>query len=1061
MAIFELQGADGQVYEVDAPDQSRAVSAFKKMQGTAFKEGSILDYIPAAISDIPSEIGRAATENIDAIHKGLVPSGQGQRGQLERLGDTGKGLLAIPGLALSPLTGAARSLFGHPLAEVENYGRKISGMPADEEGAYNRGKGSADLAMAALGSRGTGARASVAPAGPGREVVSAAERLNASGNPVDVPQAIASDSMIPQRAGQALRNIPIVGDAIPKATARLGGQLEEAAGSIASEFGHGSGPNVSHNIGQTLRSSAEAESQTARTTAAQSDSAVLADWERSITGANEAIAGQETATLHRARQALGDMSPQDMGETLVARLRAGEQEARANKDRLYGIAASSDGAVRADVVRGMRADVETSLFSAGRVVDPVLTPASSRMMAELDNAPMQLSGDMNRSGSASPVRVDAPAPKPSAQSSAARSAEEPPPPQGKSLLEFLAERGGLGPDAELGAIGADGHVVNVTGAGRRRLVKQGGLPLDYAREAAEEAGYLRGSHGGTSSPRDLLDAIDAEIRGQKRFAEGFEGSVSKREAAAQSERAQHEYDAFKHGLERDLAEAGHGKLKPDVRQRALELMENERLDANSAVQRAFRDLEQEDGAVRRNFPGGVLPADPAVSMQALEQTRKRLNAMSQAATNDADRSAARMIIREFDNRLGNAFDNALFSGSEEALQSFRAARAANTEWRARFGFNARDDADRVINRIVTGEVTPQEVANYVIGATQVGAKGVSSRLLTRIAEATGGDPDAMGAIRAGVWNRLSQSTEGAAPKQPLKVTSDIYEFLNGSGRDVAQRLFSDPQQAIMRAYADTLRQGAAARETVADIAANTRPSPMEVGAGPLQKLADAVLGGGAGRSDEAIYSAINSYAKSGAKGDINLLSKIVQAIPSNERGNLASALIRDMGVSSRTGQFSPDVFVSAWNTYTPQAKAVLFGMSGAQRRALDDIAIISQRMKEVGSKFGNPSGTAQNVNFLALAGSVVTAPLTTLTTALGGAVTAKILASPVGASSVSKWSRSYELMSQAPSLARIESFKRATALLAVNIHQDTGMPVKELIRQIQGPVPTNAEDKRN
>jgi hypothetical protein len=32
---------------------------------------------------------------------------------------------------------------------------------------------------------------------------------------------------------------------------------------------------------------------------------------------------------------------------------------------------------------------------------------------------------------------------------------------------------------------------------------------------------------------------------------------------------------------------------------------------------------------------------------------------------------------------------------------------------------------------------------------------------------------------------------------------------------------------------------------------------------------------------------------------------------------------------------------------------------------LDDIAMISQRMKEVGSKFGNPSGTAQNVNFFA------------------------------------------------------------------------------------------------
>ena len=40
------------------------------------------------------------------------------------------------------------------------------------------------------------------------------------------------------------------------------------------------------------------------------------------------------------------------------------------------------------------------------------------------------------------------------------------------------------------------------GVGRRKLVRQGGWPLDYAREAAEEAGYLNGSHNGTSTVND-------------------------------------------------------------------------------------------------------------------------------------------------------------------------------------------------------------------------------------------------------------------------------------------------------------------------------------------------------------------------------------------------------------------------------------------------------------------------------------------------------------------------------------------------------------------------------
>jgi hypothetical protein len=430
-----------------------------------------------------------------------------------------------------------------------------------------------------------------------------------------------------------------------------------------------------------------------------------------------------------------------------------------------------------------------------------------------------------------------------------------------------------------------------------------------------------------------------------------------------------------------------------------------------------------------------------------------------------------MIIREFDNWLGDAFDNALFSGSDEALQAFRAARQANTEWRQRYGFNMRDDADRVVNRIVTGEVTPQEVANYVIGSTKVGSKGVSSRLLTRIAEATGGDQEAMGAIRAGVWNKLSQATEGATQRVPEKVASDINEFLNGSGRDVARRLFSEPQQGLMRAYAQTLRAGNEARRAAADIAANTRPGAMEVGLGPFQRLANEVLGKG-GRTDEALFSAIDSYAKSGARGDIDLLSRILRVIPESDRGALAGAIVRQIGVSPRTKQFSPDVFVSAWNNYTPQAKSLLFGMSGPQRMALDDIARISLRMKEVGSRFGNPSGTAQNVNYFALATSAVTAvgalfagdvitPLTIVSGAVGGLVTAKVLSSPVGASSIAKWARVYESAARNPTPARIDAYKRASSLLAANISQLGGGNIKDIFSRLQGPSPASADEEKS
>ncbi|MDI2078068.1 hypothetical protein [Bradyrhizobium sp. Mp27] len=524
-----------------------------------------------------------------------------------------------------------------------------------------------------------------APPAPTNEIVNAASRVSdVAPEAVQVPRAFASDNMAVQRTAQGIRNIPVVGDAIPRATGEMADQLGGAVNSIASHYGEGSGPNVANRIRNTIGGAAERETQAAKAAADSSDAAVLADWERAHTGARDAITGAETNALEAARRSVGDMSPQDMGATLIARLRQGEREAHATKERLYGVAANSDGAINANAVRGIRNDVTRSLDEQGLIVDPQLTPAASRMVTELDN------------------------------------------------------------------------ISNLN------------IPNRVARPTS--------------------------------MAQG---------------------------------------------------------DVETA----------------------------AVSMQGLEQTRKRLNALSQAASNDADRRAARHVIRAYDDWLGNAFDNALFSGSDEALQAYRQARAANTDWRQRFGFNARDDADRIVNRIVTGEVTPQEASNYIVGASKVGAKGVSSRLLTRLAEATGNDPEALQAIRGGVWNRLSQATEGTAAKPAAKVADDIGEFLNGSGRDVANRLFTPEQQGVMRAYAETLRRGGQARETLAEAAKNSKPGASSPQVGQMEELANAVLGKG-GKSDEALFNAIDNYAKSGSRADVKTLADI-RAGPANSDSSLS------------------------------------------------------------------------------------------------------------------------------------------------------------------------------
>ncbi|WP_295805942.1 hypothetical protein [uncultured Nitratireductor sp.] len=85
-----------------------------------------------------------------------------------------------------------------------------------------------------------------------------------------------------------------------------------------------------------------------------------------------------------------------------------------------------------------------------------------------------------------------------------------------SLVDFLIDRGGVEEfRGELAAVGA-GEVARPF---RGRLVKEGGQSLDYAREAAAEAGYFDHLYGSPaeavqrSTVADLLNELDTEIRG--------------------------------------------------------------------------------------------------------------------------------------------------------------------------------------------------------------------------------------------------------------------------------------------------------------------------------------------------------------------------------------------------------------------------------------------------------------------------------------------------------------------------------------------------------------------
>jgi hypothetical protein len=417
------------------------------------------------------------------------------------------------------------------------------------------------------------------------------------------------------------------------------------------------------------------------------------------------------------------------------------------------------------------------------------------------------------------------------------------------------------------------------------------------------------------------------------------------------------------------------------------------------------------------------------SIQEVEQLRQNLNFLARGASNDADRHAAQRIMHHFDEWYGNAAENHLMPGSDpRAAQAMLDARAANRDWRTRFGYNSRDDADKLINKIVRGEEDQHTGPVGVSNALTTGGDKAGP-LYRRVIEATGNDADVAQSIRSGTWNRLTRDAEGN-PLPPEAVRKNVITHLHGKGRDVAERVFTQGQRDLMRAHADTVVETAAQRKAAAAEAKATTPEPTKVVPGPIRQLTEQVIGGKT--SDEALFNTLHGYAKKG--GDVKALARVMQQLPAEMRGDLAGAFVRELGVAPGTKQFSLDHFANQWATLTPQAKAVLFGNAGPHVTALNDIATIARELKVVKGRFGNPSGTAQNTLFGLLIGALGTqspkAAATLVGAGVGGRLLGRYLANPAGASSIRKYAIAVERANREASPANMAAVKMTQRNLA-------------------------------
>ncbi|NGX98305.1 MAG: hypothetical protein G4V63_24790 [Candidatus Afipia apatlaquensis] len=265
--------------------------------------------------------------------------------------------------------------------------------------------------------------------------------------------------------------------------------------------------------------------------------------------------------------------------------------------------------------------------------------------------------------------------------------------------------------------------------------------------------------------------------------------------------------------------------------------------------RALQDLEETLGGAmptnRASPLGNRTPVGDTFSIQDMDQARKRLTTMygqigNASPTAAADRRAMRNVMGAFDDHVEQALVSPLFTGDEAAYGTLKAARKAYADYAKTFRPQGPgDDVGTVIQKIIgryDGQAaTPNEVANFLFGATNVGAKGQSVRVAQRLKSMLGDDSEEWFGVRQGLWSKLTEPPAGMTDWGPQKVSERIFKFLNGEGQVLSHVLFNANERALMSQFGQVLKQITPPVGSVNH--SNTAPVLMRIAKGSMDGLA--------------------------------------------------------------------------------------------------------------------------------------------------------------------------------------------------------------------------------
>ncbi len=162
---------------------------------------------------------------------------------------------------------------------------------------------------------------------------------------------------------------------------------------------------------------------------------------------------------------------------------------------------------------------------------------------------------------------------------------------------------------------------------------------------------------------------------------------------------------------------------------------------------------------------------------------------------------------------------------------------------------------------------------------------------------------------------------------------------------------------------------------------------------------------------------------------------------------VSSAVVSKLGRNPKTGEFSPDRFLTSWGKISPAAKSVMFKSTGKTNlaKSLDDIAITSKAFSRLQS-YANTSKTGASIATIGAITGAVAAPFTTLAAALGGRTMAHLLAKPATAQAIATYSRAVLSRPQMAALAA----KPLAIAISNELNIDDPTVISRIVRELSG-----------